>query len=67
MKGDGIDLFDERLKREKDPKVRDRLRMIILLEEGYRQREVAKIMRTTERTIIVSAMAIAAIKGTLPA
>jgi hypothetical protein len=24
MKGDGIDLFDERLKREKDPKVRDK-------------------------------------------
>ncbi|VUT27057.1 MAG: hypothetical protein MASP_01866 [Candidatus Methanolliviera sp. GoM_asphalt] len=40
MKGDGIDLFDERLKREKDPKVRDRIRMIILLEEGYKQREV---------------------------
>jgi hypothetical protein len=40
MKGDGLDLFDERLKREKDPKVRDRIRMIILLEEGYKQREV---------------------------
>jgi putative transposase len=51
MKGDGIDLFDERLKREKDPKVRDRIRMIILLEEGYKQREVARIMRTTERTV----------------
>jgi len=51
MKGDGIDLFDERLKREKDPKVRDRLRMIVLLEEGYKQREVARIMRTTVRTV----------------
>jgi putative transposase len=25
--------------------------MIILLEEGYKQKEVAKIMRTTERTV----------------
>ena len=40
MKGDGIDLFGERLRIEKDPKVRDRLRMLILLEEGYKQEEV---------------------------
>jgi|GEM_PF-1470666 len=40
MNGDGIDLFDDRLKIEKDPKVRDRLRMLILLKEGYKQKEV---------------------------
>lgn len=40
MNGDGIDLFDDRLKIEKDPKVRDRLIMLILLEEGYKQKQV---------------------------
>jgi len=40
MKGDGLDLFDDRLKIEKDPKVRDRLIMLILLEEGYKQKQV---------------------------
>jgi len=51
MEGDEICLLENRLKKEKDPKVRDRIRMMILLKEGYKQKEVAKIMRTTERTV----------------
>ena len=51
MRGDEIELIDAKLREEKDPKVRDRLRMILLLKEGYKQREVAEIMRTTERTV----------------
>lgn len=38
MKGAGMDLFDNRLK--KDPKVRDRLKIIILLKERYKQKDV---------------------------
>jgi len=51
MNEDGIDLFDDRFNIEKNLKVWDRLRMLILLEEGYKQEDVAKIMRTTERTV----------------
>ena len=51
MRGDEIELIDAKLREEKDPKVRDRLRMILLLKEGYKQIEVAEIMRTTERTV----------------
>ena len=51
MEGDEVCLLENRLKKEKDPKVRDRIRMMILLKEGYKQKEVAKIMRTTERTV----------------
>lgn len=51
MRGDEIDLIDTKLKEERDPKVRDRLRMILLTKEGYKPKEVATIMRTTERTV----------------
>lgn len=51
MQGDEVCILEDRLKKEKNSKVRDRLRMIILLKEGYKQKEVAKIMRTTERTV----------------
>jgi len=51
MEGDEVCLLERRLREEKDPRVRDRIRMIILLKEGYKQKEVAKIMRTTERTV----------------
>lgn len=51
MRGDKVCTLEDRLRKEKDPKVRDRLRMIILLKEGYKQKEVSKIMRVTERTV----------------
>jgi len=51
MRGDEKDLIDTKLKEERDPKVRDRLRMILLLKEDYKPKEVATIMRTTERTV----------------
>ena len=51
MRCDEIDLIDAKLKEERDPKVRDRLRMILLPKEGYKPKEVATIMRTTERTV----------------
>jgi len=51
MRGDKVCTLEDRLRKEKNPKVRDRLRMIILLKEEYKQKEVAKIMRVTERTI----------------
>jgi transposase len=51
MQPDEIDLIDTKLKEERDPKVRDRLRMVLLLKEGYKPKEVATILRTTERTV----------------
>jgi len=51
MRGDKVCTLEDRLRKEKNPKVRDRLRMIILLKEEYKQKEVAKIMRVTERTV----------------
>jgi hypothetical protein len=33
MRGNGIKLIEDRLREEKDPKVRDRLRMLFLLKE----------------------------------
>jgi putative transposase len=51
MHSDENDLIDAKLKGERDPKVRDRLRMMLLLKEGYKPKEVATIMRTTERTV----------------
>jgi hypothetical protein len=52
MHSDENDLIDAKLKGERDPKVRDRLRMMLLLKEGYKPKEVATIMRTTERTVV---------------
>ena len=51
MLDEEIDLIDTKLKEERDPKVRDRLRMVLLLKEGYKPKEVATILRTTERTV----------------
>jgi transposase len=51
MHVDENDLIEAKLKGERDPKVRDRLRMMLLLEAGYKPKEVALIMRTTERTV----------------
>lgn len=50
MRGDEVRILEDRLKKENNPKVRDRLRMVILLKEGYKQKETAKIMRVTDRT-----------------
>ena len=52
-RADEIDLIDTKLKEERDPKVRARLRMILFLKEGYKPKEVATIMRTTERTVSI--------------
>ena len=45
------DLIDTKLKEERDPQERDMLRMVLLLKEGYKPKEVATILRTTERTV----------------
>jgi transposase len=51
MYSDENDLIEAKLKGERDSKVRDRLRMMLLLKEGYKPKEVATILRTTERTV----------------
>ena len=33
------DLIDAKLREERDPKVRDRLRIMLLLKEGYKPKE----------------------------
>lgn len=46
-----ISYLKKLLKKEKDLKVRDRIRAILLLKKNYKQYEVAEIMGVTERTL----------------
>jgi len=46
-----INILNRRLKEEKNPETRDRIRGIILLKKGYRLQEIANIMGVNRRTV----------------
>jgi len=48
---DEIKHIEKLIKKEKDPRVRDRLRGVLLLKKGYTQGKVAEIMNVTTRTV----------------
>ena len=48
---DEIKHIEKLIKKEKDPRVRDRLRGVLLLKKGYTQGKVAEIMDVTTRTV----------------
>jgi len=50
-KKDEIKHIEGLIRKEKDPRVRDRLRGILLLKKGYTQDKVAEIMGVTTRTV----------------
>ena len=46
-----IKILEKLVKKEKNPKLRDRLRGILLLKKNYKHSEVAEILGVTERTL----------------
>ncbi len=46
-----INILNRRLKKEKNPETRDRIRGIILLKKGHRLQEIANIMGVNRRTV----------------
>ena len=47
-----IKILEKLVKKEKNPKLRARLRGILLMKKNYKHSEVAEILGVTERTLI---------------